>query len=297
MSDLAAFVRQFAGVRIAVLGDPMIDYYHFGHVDRLSPEAPVPVFIEDKVELRDGGAGNVAANLEGLGCEVIRMFPPAPHTIKHRYMVGGHQMFRHDRDHDYSARHAVLYSTRGETPSAYVISDYGKGWCTAQACQQLIEHAQGVPVIVDPKGRDWEKYKGATVICPNDKEYLEREAVLGWQPTILRKCGPKGLELRRHDVVSGLDVLDIFPARARHVFDVTGAGDTVVAVMAAALAIRCEMPIAAELANIAAGVVVGEVGTWPITSAALLDAVTQAETEDDYPPTQAAAIRDNGDPR
>jgi D-beta-D-heptose 7-phosphate kinase/D-beta-D-heptose 1-phosphate adenosyltransferase len=273
----AGLVRQFADLKIAVLGDPMLDYYHFGHVDRLSPEAPVPVFIEDKIDLRDGGAGNVAANLAGLGCQVLSIFPPAPYSMKHRYLVGSQQLFRidNDRDHSKHTQEIDWYWLGALDAQAFVISDYGKGWCTDARCQSFIKIAREheIPVIVDPKGTDWLKYVGATVICPNEKEW---EAVDCWHPkgtVVVAKHGPKGLAVVRHD--GEAQTAHLLPACARHVFDVTGAGDTVTAVLAAALAIRCEVDIAAELANIAAGIVVGEVGTTAITSAVLIRELEQ----------------------
>lgn len=265
---LRNIVRQFKGVRVSVLGDPMLDYYHFGHVDRLSPEAPVPVFVEDKIDLRDGGAGNVLQNLLGLGCDAVPLFPPAPYTMKHRYIVGSQQLFRIDRDKDHSGQKGmgsdfVAFGT--EPPKAFIISDYGKGWCNQERCQKIIEAARtlDVPVVVDPKGLAWAKYAGATIVCPN-----QRELIQGYDEHaghILHKQGQDGMTLIFPDRTERH-----FPARARQVFDVTGAGDTVVAVLAAALAVRAEYAIAVELANIAAGIVVGQVGTTPISAHQLL---------------------------
>lgn len=272
----ADIVRQFAGVKIAVLGDPILDYYHFGHCDRLSPEAPVPVFIEDKMDLRDGGAGNVAANLAALGCTAIPLFPPAPYTMKHRYLVGSQQLFRIDRDKDHSNQTPVIDWLPAAEAEAFVISDYAKGWCTRERCQGLIKAAKDlrVPVIVDPKGKLWHKYKGADVICPNEREFTERDPIHNWTPpAIVHKRGANGMELIEPNYETGIATIKIYPARARHVFDVTGAGDTVTAVLAAALAVRCEMDVAVELANIAAGIVVGEVGTTPCSAALLLAAL------------------------
>ncbi len=271
---LADIVRQFSGVTVAVLGDPMLDYYHFGHCDRLSPEAPVPVFVEDKIDLRDGGAGNVLQNLHALGSRPVPIFPPPPYTMKHRYLVGAQQLFRIDRDRDHSKQVRPDVPPQGapglEDAQALVISDYGKGWCTTERCGAYIAQARAldIPVIVDPKGTDWLKYVGATVICPNEREW---EAVNLWQPkdtVIVAKHGSKGIAVVRHD--GEAQTARLFPACARHVFDVTGAGDTVVAVLAAALAVRCEIETAAELANIAAGIVVGEVGTTPCSAHVLL---------------------------
>ena len=279
---LAMIVRGFSGAAIAVMGDPMLDYYHFGHVNRLSPEAPVPVFIEDKVNLRDGGAANVAANLSALGCQVLQIFPTSPWTMKHRYLVGSQQLFRIDSDRNHSGCLDWGRQQGGlelKDCQALVISDYARGWCTAERCAYHLAGAEalGIPVVVDPKGVEWAKYAGATVICPNHLELEERRRFDFTRNsphttfhTILEKRGADGMRLARFDPISNLVVEDYFPARARHVFDVTGAGDTVTAVVAAALAVRCEMPIAAELANIAAGIVVGEVGTTPCSAALLL---------------------------
>jgi bifunctional ADP-heptose synthase (sugar kinase/adenylyltransferase) len=275
---LINIVHQFKGVRIAVLGDPMLDYYHFGHVDRMSPEAPGrPIFVEDNLELRDGGAGNVVKNLIALGCAAQPLFPPAPHTIKHRFIVGGHQLFRVDRDRDHSTQTWTPYSdpfgvSESEQMQALVISDYAKGWCTPARCQHVIEEAKAraIPVIVDPKGTDWYKYSGATVICPNQNEMAQQLTVNCQIGHLLWKRGAEGIRLYENwDISAARD----FPACAHAVFDVTGAGDTVVAVMAACLAVNAEMAIAAELANIAAGVVVGQVGTYPIHAAELLAAL------------------------
>lgn len=262
---LRDIVRRFAGVKVAVLGDPILDYYHFGHVDRLSPEAPVPVFIEDKLDLRDGGAGNVVQNLHALGCTSIPLFPPAPHTMKHRYLVGAQQLLRVDRDKDHSASEPVMDWLPAFEAAAFVISDYAKGWCTHHRCQGIIKVAADlhVPVVVDPKGDDWSKYEGATVMCPNERELIAHYN--SWDGHLVHKRGPKGLTVIYPDHTERH-----FHARARQVFDVTGAGDTVVAVLAAALAVGVEIHIAAELANIAAGVVVGQVGTFPCSAAALL---------------------------
>jgi D-beta-D-heptose 7-phosphate kinase / D-beta-D-heptose 1-phosphate adenosyltransferase len=260
----ADIVRQFAGTQVMILGDPMLDYYHFGHVDRLSPEAPVPVFIEDKLDLRDGGAGNVLQNLHALGCWVRPWFPPAPHSMKHRYLVGAQQLLRIDRDRDHSTQEGTPHPSL-EGLKAMVISDYAKGWCTKERCQMAIQAAiaLGIPVVVDPKGDDWSKYEGATVICPNERELLAHYD--SWHGHILHKRGSKGVALILPDRSEVQ-----FAARARHVFDVTGAGDTVVAVLAAALAVRCELTTAAQLANLAAGIVVGEVGTTPCSAGLLL---------------------------
>jgi D-beta-D-heptose 7-phosphate kinase/D-beta-D-heptose 1-phosphate adenosyltransferase len=269
--EMLATVRRMKDIRVVVMGDPMQDWYHFGRVDRLSPEAPVPIFIQEREELSDGGAGNVVAQLRALNATVVPYFPPAPQSVKHRYMVGSQQLFRIDRDRDHSRQEGGGFNADGKV-DAVVISDYGKGWCTHARCREFIDYAQRlkIPVVVDPKGKDWEKYSGATAICPNDKEFKEREAVLGWKPPmLLHKRGPEGMDL----VIDGGSAH--FPAMARHVFDVTGAGDTVVATFAAALGAKSSPINAAMLATLASGLVVAEVGTTVCTAEQLTEEINR----------------------
>lgn len=252
----------FSGVKILVVGDPMYDIYHFGKVDRISPEAPVPVFIEQTEETRDGGALNVLRQLTALGCDAIGAWEDyegwgnsQAWTQKHRYMVGSHQVFRLDRDVCFPNQIPALRDFH-----AIVISDYAKGACTPELCQEAI--ASGLPVIVDPKGTDWEKYRGAAVICPNERENLDGH----YFHYVVHKLGAKGLRLVRTAWFGGMVATHEYPAKARKVYDVTGAGDTVVAVIAAVIGANwswVDKPIelACELANLAAGYVVGEVGT------------------------------------
>lgn len=237
----------FSGLRILVIGDPMQDIYHFGYVERLSPEAPVPVFIETSTEDRPGGARNVEAQLIALGVQVMHAWTDDWYTEKHRYLVGSHQLFRRDQDR------CVPNLIPNLTPfNAIVISDYAKGACTVQLCQEVI--SSGIPVIVDPKGTDWSKYKGAALICPNENEYRQRTDKTYFDYRLIKR-GAAGISLMRNGKVIN------FPATAKHVFDVTGAGDTVTAVMAACIAAKIPREEACKLANLAAGYVVGEVGT------------------------------------
>lgn len=231
----------FSGLKVLVLGDPMLDIYHFGHVDRLSPEAPIPVFIEDKTDDRRGGADNVVHQLIALGVPVVvtGWSRGALRTVKHRYMVGNHQLFRHDTDICVPNRIPRL-----EGFHAIIISDYAKGAVTKEICSEAI--GSGLPVIVDPKGKDWSKYAGCKLIIPNHLE------VNGYDwPNMVVKEGAKGLT---HQKVN-------YPSTAKHVFDVTGAGDTVTAVIGACIVKGWTVPEACRLANLAAGYVVGEVGT------------------------------------
>jgi D-beta-D-heptose 7-phosphate kinase/D-beta-D-heptose 1-phosphate adenosyltransferase len=253
---LRDLVEGFAGLSIFVAGDPMTDVYHFGHVDRLSPEAPVPVFIQDSVSRRSGGAANVVANLRALNIDTRNTFPPYDiWSEKHRYLVGHQQLLRVDADVNIAAD----WSGVGDPKDwgALVISDYRKGAFLGPNLAKQIEAfaAAGVPIVVDPKGDDWSQYKGATVICPNHLELLQAK---NWAQKchFIEKRGPDGIRLHQ----MGHERVD-FAAAARHVFDVTGAGDTVTAVVAATLAAGGTLEEACLLANLAAGHVVGEIGT------------------------------------
>jgi D-beta-D-heptose 7-phosphate kinase/D-beta-D-heptose 1-phosphate adenosyltransferase len=255
---LAEVVRAMAGKRVTVLGDGIIDEYVHGTSSRLSPEAPVPVFVETHREERGGGAENVAVQLETLGCKVLRVMPEKSlWSRKTRYVVDGHQLLRVDAD-KIALRES--YNDLSLT-DAFVVSDYAKGWVSPQRCRALINQARHlqIPVVVDPKGRDWTKYEGCSVICPNDLEAKEIPAHLF--RTILYKRGPKGLWLDDGSTGHCKESTMIPAHNARKVFDVTGAGDTVVAVIGAALAAGASMVQAALLANVAAGYVVGEQGT------------------------------------
>jgi rfaE bifunctional protein kinase chain/domain len=269
VKDLIDLVRSFQGARVAVLGDPIDDVYHFGHVHRLSPEAPLPVFIEDHCERRPGGAANVVANLVALGCTPLTLFPQEPYSIKHRFFVGHLQVgMRIDADQDHRTQTHRDWPLRTQPPHSMIISDYGKGFCSIDRCSRSIELAQigSVPVVVDPKGLSWSKYAGATVVCPSEFELIQ-----GYDEHdghILHKRGAKGMTLIFPDRSEHK-----FEARARQVFDVTGAGDTVVAVMGAALARTKNMVEAVMLANMAAGVVVGKVGTATCSKEELLQEI------------------------
>ena len=237
----------FSDVKILVIGDPMVDEYHFGHVDRISPEAPVPIFLQDSAESRAGGAANVYCQLNMLGCKTKAAFPMRANnwfgwTQKNRYMVGNHQLFRHD--HDRCVENSLSNSHPLNQFDAIVISDYAKGACTPNICQKAI--STGVPVIVDPKGKDWSKYQGCTVICPNHLEVNGNEGF-----DVIEKRGPLGLRYK------GID----YPSTAKRVYDVTGAGDVVVSIIAACVAKGIDIPTACRLANLAAGYAVEQVGT------------------------------------
>jgi len=260
---LRKLVEMFHEVRVLVTGDPMLDIYHYGTVDRLSPEAPAPVFVETGSNTYPGGAANVYEQLEQLNVDAEHHFPKQWWTEKHRYLVNGQQLFRIDKDmHHYAEGMPNLTSI-----DAIVMSDYGKSWLGADYCRSLIAEARKhhIPVVVDPKGTGWAKFDGCTVICPNEVEAKNPE--IKAFDVVLYKKGAQGLLLKDHTWEHA------FPAVARQVYDVTGAGDTVVATVAAVLACGGNLHEAARLANIAAGAVVGKRGTATVTNDELLDLV------------------------
>ena len=255
MTNFRDVLETFESLHIMVIGDPMFDVYHYGTVNRISPEAPVPIFIEDNEEIRQGGAANVLHQLKALGVQGKAHFPRQPWTEKHRYMVGGPQLLRIDKD---------LKKTPPTMPScagfdAVILSDYAKGALTPELCAEVMKQARQleIPVIVDPKGEGWGKYVGCSVICPNEKEARNREIDLF--DTVLFKEGANGMTLLENGRRKHIE------ATAKAVFEVTGAGDTVVAVLAAAMAAGAGLEDAAFLANLAAGHVVGLPGTATCT--------------------------------
>lgn len=299
--------------RVVVLGDVMLDRYVVGNAGRISPEAPVPVVRVDQERAVLGGAGNVAGCLRALGLEVelhaaLGADAPAqtvrellrergivadavvedtgrPTTTKTRVMAAGQQIVRVDRE-DSRSLSAELESRIADNviralPSAsvLVISDYLKGVVTESLARKVIDRARerGLPVLCDPKGLDFSKYRGVTLLTPNR---LEAEAALRvslGDEAAVRRAGldlVTRLELehavitlgaRGMAIVSGEQEYVLIPTRAREVFDVSGAGDAVLAGLTYALATGQDVQAAAEFANAAAGVVVGKLGTATAT--------------------------------
>jgi D-beta-D-heptose 7-phosphate kinase / D-beta-D-heptose 1-phosphate adenosyltransferase len=260
----AEILEKIQGARIAVVGDAMVDHYVFGRVERICPEAPVPIFIPERNENRPGGAANVARQLMQLGCEVYQAFAPE-FCIKTRYMAGQQLVLRVDEDKvakpDLSDVTGVAnYVAHLKFLDAVILSDYAKGWLSPAMCRAVIDVAikRHVPVVVDPKGNEWGKFVGCDLICPSTSDGFTGHT--GYSsatfPDILLKCGADGMQLseRGEETVA-------LPTTARHVADVTGAGDCIVAVVAAAIAVGARKREAATLAALAAGWCVGEVGT------------------------------------
>lgn len=308
-----------------VIGDLMLDRYLIGEVERISPEAPVPVVLLKQQDERAGGAANVAANLANLGIptrlagfvgndkdgelllgliqetgiDTQGIVSSKTHpTITKTRIVGGHQqMMRLDQESraDYSqadkAQIAQQVATAlADRPAVIVLSDYAKGVLETSFTTRLIEQAGklGIPVLVDPKGRDYSKYRGATALTPNKRETAEACGINVHDndalPTAAQELRAK-LALEFLAVTRGEEGISLFekdftrhiPATAKQVFDVSGAGDTVIATLAAGLIHGLAHEEALHLANIAAGVVVGKVGTVPITREDLLQALISEE--------------------
>jgi rfaE bifunctional protein kinase chain/domain len=288
--------------KIAVIGDVGLDVYRHGKAPRLCPEAPVPIFQEESVKKVPGLAANVAQNITSLGgeAELITVMGDSlellyivdgivssiqdPHrksTVKTRFMVGNHFLLRQDEETtellhpNIEDKFIEMIKIRlsSQKFDAIVLSDYAKGVLTPKVCEAVIQAANGVPVIVDPKPReDYHKYSGATVITPNTKEAKELCLLSGNTDIngiasdlrlngIILTQGEKGLLVYESSTNSEFHV----KALERKVYDVCGAGDTVVAALALGLASGKSMKEAAEIANVAASIVVGKLGTSTVT--------------------------------
>ncbi len=308
-SLLAEQVEALRDTLVLCVGDIMLDRFITGSVDRISPEAPIPVLrIERETEML-GGAGNVVRNLAALGSrsafisvlgddtpgERLRALaedlpqllpglviePGRRTTVKTRFFAGVQQLLRADHEtltEVTSASQAQILDWVAEflpLAGAVVLSDYGKGVLTPNLIQTIIQWAREAnkPVIVDPKGNDYERYRGASFLTPNRKELREATllpvdhdaAITTAARHLISTCGVEGVLVTRSQegmtLVQGTEAPEHLPAQAREVFDVSGAGDTVVAALAACLAAGSKPLEAAQIANTAAGIVVGKVGT------------------------------------
>ena len=292
--------------RVLVVGDAMLDRYWFGSVDRISPEAPVPIVRVTREEERLGGAANVALNVKTLGAQctlltvvgedeparILRRLleeqgvttvlgsDPKLYTIVKLRVIGRSQQliridFENQPEHEVLQQMLTDYARVLPAHEAVLFSDYGKGGLTHIPRMIELARAAGKPVLIDPKGSDYQRYAGATVITPNRAELTQ---VIGaWSSEVQlheraqrlrRDLGLTGLLLTRSeegmtlfDEAGHLDV----PAQAREVFDVTGAGDTVIATMATLLAAGLSLREAVPIANRAGSIVVGKFGTASVS--------------------------------
>jgi D-beta-D-heptose 7-phosphate kinase / D-beta-D-heptose 1-phosphate adenosyltransferase len=322
----------FSNAEVLVIGDVMLDRYLWGKVGRISPEAPVPIVKVERTSETLGGAGNVALNLASLGCRVTvagvcgadptslslrrlldqngivdRLVPDEmrPTITKTRIMAQKQQMLRLDEENT----HALSKPTAGKVHAAVsdamrrcqavILSDYGKGVLTCDPfVQEIIQAArgQGKPVLVDPKGRDWERYRSADGVTPNTAELevvaqtsleASEESLIASAQQIRSRFGLQWLLVTRGPL--GMCLIDaagetvLIPAQAREVYDVSGAGDTVIATLAACLAAGLPLAEAARTANMAAGIVVGKLGTQPILWSELSTAIRFNGLQRNYP--------------
>ena len=308
-------IPRFDQASVLIVGDVMLDRYWHGPTSRISPEAPVPVVKVEQEESRPGGAGNVALNISALGANAVlagvtgedenahilhqrlsaagvecnfHTVSNAPTITKLRVLSRHQQLIRMDFESEFDEINSKELNSRVEElmggASILVLSDYGKG--VLQDPQQLIKLAKkaGIPVLVDPKGKDFSIYRGVNLITPNLSEFegvvgpcSDEQALVSKGLTLLKELEIEALLVTRGEqgmtlIRSGEHPLHL-PARAREVFDVTGAGDTVISVLAASLASGVDMPQAVALANLAASIVVGKLGTAAISAPELRRAV------------------------
>ena len=336
-SVIELLTEKITHLRIAVIGDVMLDRYAYGEVRRISPEAPVPVTRVKRVTSVLGGAGNVAANLAGLGVQVYvagmtgeddhrrvlekklrelgvdysgLIASPKRSTITKMRIIGARQQmlrldFEEPGDLLPDEEQALLQWLRkhlDEGLDGIVLSDYAKGTCSDRFCQMVITQARAahVPVLVDPKGSDWAKYRGCDLITPNVKEMCEAagKVVPNVTPALveLAQQARETFDIRyvvvtrseKGVTLVGKDDVITKAATAQEVFDVSGAGDTVASVLLAAISGKLSLADALELSNKAAGIVVSKVGTYPVHKEELLREIladSQPESFDYRPMT------------
>ncbi len=293
--------ERVASARVLVVGDVMLDRYWFGDVERISPEAPVPVVRIARSEERPGGAANVARNVAALGgratllsvtgddeagavlerlvaAEGVRASlhrdPAYATTVKLRVIGRQQQLLRIDFEnspsHEVLAAKLAEFETLAAAADAVILSDYGKGGLAHIGTMIARARAAGRPVLVDPKGDDWDRYRGATLVTPNRAEF--RQVVGRWRDeadlearaqALRERLGLGALLVTRSEegmtLVTGAGALTI-AAQAREVYDVSGAGDTVIATLGTLVAAGAPLADAVRIANEAAGVVVGKLG-------------------------------------
>ncbi|MBA3335020.1 MAG: D-glycero-beta-D-manno-heptose-7-phosphate kinase [Acidobacteria bacterium] len=305
--------KDFKNINVLIVGDVMLDRYWWGSVERISPEAPVPILNLNNTTLAAGGAANVAANVDGLGakpfligivgtdpeselfCELLNSkkistdylyrHPDRPTTIKTRILGHNQQIVRVDQEQTNNISEFEeediwnLIFQIINTVDVIIVSDYGKGLVTKSILMRLINFGNDNDkiVLIDPKGKDYTKYSGATLLTPNQFELIQACNLDSCKQTTIEEAGSNllgKLSLNNLLVTQGGDGMTLFrqnqlpehlPALARNVYDVTGAGDTVIATLGVALASGFDTLAAAKLANVAAGLIVEQIGTTAIT--------------------------------
>lgn len=335
MPLLATYVENFKHVQALCIGDIMLDRFMYGKVERISPEAPVPIFKLCREKQMLGGAGNVVANMASLGCQVtfigivgndeagkklstlLRMAKAHAHLlklddyptiVKTRLIAGSNHLMRADQEELLPIIEALLPKFEKiliqaiKNVDVVVLSDYNKGLLTPVTTQMIIKVCQkfNKPVIVDPKGSDYSKYIGATIVKPNLKEFSEatnkkydpqhkdffnsvknnaQDLFIKYQiKNLLVTLSEYGMMFVPSD--KNEDCLQI-PTKAKEVFDVSGAGDTSLATLGAAIGSGIPIKDAMKLANLASGIVVGKLGTATVSAEELKASLSQKESADD----------------
>jgi D-beta-D-heptose 7-phosphate kinase/D-beta-D-heptose 1-phosphate adenosyltransferase len=338
-TDLVASAEALSRARVLCAGDVMLDHFVYGTVERISPEAPIPVLRIEREVSKLGGAGNVIANLHALGAKAgfvsitgddeparevkqllgelsgaekrVLLSRERATTVKRRYIADSQQILRADIEEaaplspDLRARLRSAIEEYLPGHSVTVLSDYGKGVLTDGLAAEIIAaaRASGHKVVVDPKGRDYAVYRGAFLVKPNRRELAEATDLPVGSLTEVERAArhliaEHGFEAMLISLsqdgmllVEASGAAHSLAAEAREVFDVSGAGDTVIATLAAALSAGASPLDAARLANIAAGIVVGKVGTAVVHAAELTQAIMDRTTLSErkvLPPTLAA---------
>jgi rfaE bifunctional protein kinase chain/domain len=325
MVKLCGMLSRFRPVRVLVIGDFMLDTYTTGKVKRISPEAPVSVLLVQKEESRPGGAGNVVLNLISLGAEVIAVgrigYDIAGEElrdslesegaevenlilqkgyktpVKNRLIADAQQILRVDMETVTFLPQEIEKEVLERLPplmdkvQIVAISDYGKGFLSRYLLRRTIEMAKekGIPVIVDPKGDDFSKYSGATVIKPNLAEAYAAAKLPNEVPldqvadVILQNCGVEMLVVTRSE--AGISLFNKsgqqfdFPVRSKEVKDVTGAGDTVLSMISVAIANDLDIKYGAQLANIAAGMAIERLGCARINLSEMAERLLEFDVE------------------
>ena len=317
--DVESLFARARDIRALVIGDLMLDEYLWGKAERISPEAPVQVVDIVREDIRLGGAGNVANNLVALGCrvsvlsvigadengtilrhafsgkgvDVAAVFEdPMRKTSKKTRVIAAHQQIvRIDRESreplsaEFEQKLVNFLAERGGEYQVILVSDYLKGVLTDEVLAAIMAAGRraGIPVVIDPKGNDYRKYRGATILTPNRKEAeiasrirIDSDETLGKAAAaLLGEEDLTALLITRSE--EGMSLFEAsgrmshIPTVAREVFDVTGAGDTVLAVMGLALACGCGFEVSARLANLAAGIAVGKLGTSIVTPTEIIN--------------------------
>lgn len=321
MSADHALVERLSKARVLVLGDVMLDRYVYGSVDRMSPEAPVPVLRQESQRAMAGGAGNVARNIAAFGGKVVliglvgdddagrelsAMLADEPGiasrlivdhgrvtTVKTRFVASRQQLLRVDGETAKPATGVAAEALRTALDAALgsvdivLLSDYAKGVLGDETLQRAMAriHGAGKRLVVDPKSRDFRRYTGADLLTPNRGELAAATGITGEDDDSVASAARQAMKAANVGAVlatrgeRGMTLVagDAPPlhlsAEAREVFDVSGAGDTVIAVLAAALAVGADLPQAARLANTAAGIAAGKLGTAVVHAADLLGAL------------------------